>query len=227
MNRVSVFKQLCRIGIIPVIRGDNKQEAIFAVEALAQGGIPVAEITMTVPGAIDVIRSLVDQNAEHLVIGAGTVTDTQTCAAAIDAGCRFVVTPILVPEVIGLCCDKDVCIIGGALTPTEIHATFVAGADAVKVFPAKALGGPSYFRMLREPFPDIPLVPTGGVNLDTMAEYFKAGALLVGAGGDLVSRDALRNHDMAKITKRANEYATAITKVRDLENALRRSAVML
>lgn len=224
MNGVSVFKQLCRIGIIPVIRGDKKQEAILAVKALAQGGIPVAEITMTVPGAIDVIRSLVDQNAKHLIIGAGTVTDAQTCAAAIDAGCRFVVTPILVPEVIDLCCDKNVCIIGGALTPTEVHATFLAGADAVKVFPAKALGGPSYCRMLREPFPNIPLVPTGGVNLETMAEYFKAGAHLVGAGGDLVRRDALRNHDMEKIAKRANEYVSAIAKVRELEDYSKRSA---
>ncbi len=224
MKRVAVFKQLCRIGIIPVIRGDKKQEALFAVEALAQGGIPVAEITMTVPGAIDVIRSLVDQKGEELMIGAGTVTDAQTCAAAIGAGCRFVVTPILVPEVIGLCRDKNVCIIGGALSPTEVHATFLAGADAVKVFPAKALGGPSYFRMLREPFPNIPLVPTGGVNLETMAEYFKAGAHLVGAGGDLVRRDALRNHDMEMITKRANEYVSAIRKVRELENSDNRSA---
>ena len=214
MNGVSVFQQLCQIGIIPVIRGDKKQEAILAAEALSQGGIPVAEITMTVPGAINVIRSLVDQSSGHLIIGAGTVTDAQTCTAAIDAGCRFVVTPILVPEVIGLCCDKNVCIIGGALTPTEVHATFLAGADAVKVFPARALGGPSYLRMLREPFPNIPLVPTGGVNLDTIAEYFKAGAYLVGAGGDLVCRDALRNHDMGKITKRAREYVSAIAKVR-------------
>lgn len=215
MNSVSVFEHLCRVGILPVIRGDNHQEAIAAVEALTRGGIPVAEITMTVPGAIDVIGKLVEQSGDHLTIGAGTVTDTQTCAAAIDAGARFVVTPIFNPDVIDMCREKAVCVIGGALTPTEIHATFLAGADAVKIFPAKAMGGPTYFQMLREPFPDIPLVPTGGVNLNTIADYFRAGALMVGAGGDLVSRDALRNHDMRKITAQANAYVSAIAEVRD------------
>lgn len=214
MSKDSVFQQLCRIGILPVIRSEGKQEAISAVEALAKGGIPVAEITMTVPGALEVIRDLVDEKGDRLTIGAGTVTDAHTCAAAIDAGCQFVVTPILDPEVIGLCRKKKVCIIGGALTPTEIHATFLAGADAVKVFPAKALGGPAYFRMLREPLPDIPLVPTGGVNLDTMAEYFAAGAVLVGAGGDLVRREALNNSEMDQITARARQYISAISKAR-------------
>ncbi len=214
MNRVSVFQQLCQIGILPVIRGENEQQAISAVEALAQGGIPVGEITMTVPDAVNVIRELVDRSNDQLIIGAGTVTDLQTCAAAIDAGCRFVVTPILDLEVIALCREKDVCIIGGALTPTEVHATYKAGADAVKVFPAKALGGPAYFRMLREPFPDIPLVPTGGVDLETMADFFRAGALFVGSGGDLVKKDAMCNGNMEQITARARQYVSAIAAFR-------------
>lgn len=214
MNQVSVFKRLCQIGILPVIRGEKKQQAISAVEALAQGGIPVGEITMTVPDAIDVIRELTDRNGSHLIIGAGTVTDIQTCAAAIDAGCRFIVTPILDLDVIALCRKKDVCIIGGALTPTEVHATFKAGADAIKVFPAKAMGGPAYFNMLREPFPNIPLVPTGGVNLATMADFFRAGAPLVGAGGDLVKQNALRNGNMDQITARARQYVSAIAALR-------------
>ena len=215
MSKASIFKRICRVGILPVIRGDNQEEAIAAVDALAKGGIPVSEVTMTVPGAIDVIRNLARKNGDHLTIGAGTVTDVQKCEAAIDAGCRFVVTPILNLEVIKLCREKDVCVIGGALTPTEVHATFLAGADAVKVFPAKALGGPAYFKMLREPFPELPLVPTGGVTIDTMAEYFKAGALLVGAGGDLVSRDALRTGNMERITKRARQYVSAISMLRE------------
>ena len=215
MNGATVFIQLCQIGVLPVIRGNNKEEAICAVEALAQGGIPVSEITMTVPGAIDVIRDLVKQAGDRLTIGAGTVTDVKTCAAAIDAGCRFVVTPILNPDVIRLCRQKDVCIIGGALTPTEVFATFQAGADAVKVFPAKAMGGPAYLQMLHEPFPELPLVPTGGVSLETLADYFKAGASLVGAGGDLVSRDALSSGDMEHITRRARQYVTAIAKLRE------------
>ncbi len=215
MNSISVFKRLCRIGILPVIRSDEKRQAINAVEALRRGGIPVSEITMTVPGAISVIRDLMDQKDDRLIIGAGTVTDVQTCGAAIDAGCQFVVTPILDLEVIRLCRSKEVCIIGGALTPTEVHATFLAGADAVKVFPAKALGGPAYIRMLREPFPDIPLVPTGGVNLETLSAFFKAGALLVGAGGDLVNRDVLRSGNIEQITARAREYVSAVAKLRE------------
>ena len=115
---------------------------------------------------------------------------------------------------IALCRANEVCVIGGALTPTEIHATFSAGADAVKVFPAKAMGGPAYFRMLREPLPDIPLVPTGGVNLDTLPEYFKAGAALVGAGGDLVLQDAVDSRDMEKMSERARQYVKAIAKAR-------------
>ena len=218
MQSDAVFDQLSQIGILPVVRSDNKQEAVAAVEALAQGGIPVAEITMTVPDAIEVIRHLVDLKGDDLVIGAGTVTDVQTCAAAINAGCRFVVTPIMAPEVIGLCRTKGVCIIGGALTPTEIHTTFMAGADAVKVFPAKALGGPAYLHMLREPFPAIPLVPTGGVNLDSMAAYFAAGAKLVGAGGDLVPREALRHGKTDRISARARQYVTAIAEARRTAN---------
>lgn len=214
MNAASVFKQLCRIGILPVIRGNNKKEAISAVQALAQGGIPVSEITMTVPDAIDVIRELVNQDGDRLTIGAGTVTDAKTCADAIDAGCRFVVTPILNHEVIDMCREKEICIIGGALTPTEVFSTFLAGADAVKVFPAKAMGGPAYLQMLREPFPDLPLVPTGGVNLDTMAGFFEAGAPLVGAGGDLVSREALSCGNMEQITQRARQYVAAIAELR-------------
>jgi 2-dehydro-3-deoxyphosphogluconate aldolase/(4S)-4-hydroxy-2-oxoglutarate aldolase len=217
MTSDSVFKQLCRIGIVPVIRSDRKQEAIAAVQALANGGIPVAEITMTVPSAIDVIENLVDQNirqnvgnGDQLIIGAGTVTDANACAAAIAAGCRFIVTPIFAPDVIAICREKEVCVIGGALTPTEIHATFRAGAHAVKVFPAKALGGAAYFKMLREPFPHIPLVPTGGVDLETLPAYFEAGALLVGAGGDLVRRKALHSGDMEQITLRAKQYVAAI-----------------
>ena len=197
-----------------MIRGDNKEEAIAAVDALARGGIPVSEVTMTVPGAIDVIRDLADRERDRLTIGAGTITDVRKCEEAIDAGCQFVVSPILNLEVIELCREKDVCIIGGALTPTEIHATFLAGADAVKVFPAKALGGPNYIKMLREPFPDLPLVPTGGVNLETIADFFMAGALLVGAGGDLVRREALRTGDMERISDRARQYVAAISMLR-------------
>lgn len=215
MNRSSVFKKLCQIGILPVIRVNKKMKAIRAVEALAKGGISVSEIAMTLPDAIDVIQDLVSQNDGQLTIGAGTVTDVKTCAAAIEAGCQFVVTPIVNHGVINLCRKKGVCIIGGALTPTEIHATFLADVDAVKVFPAKAMGGPAYIQMLREPFPELPLVPTGGVTLETIADFFKAGAPLVGVGGDLVGCDALGSGNMEQVTHRARQYVSAIARLRE------------
>ena len=214
MNSEPVFQELCRIGILPVVRSEGRSDALRAVEALAEGGIPVAEITMTVPGGLDVIRDLVRGNGHEWIVGAGTVTDPDTCAAAIDAGSRFVVTPVFCPEVIDLCRENGVCVIGGALTPTEIHATFRRGADAVKVFPVKAVGGPAYLRMLREPMPDIPLVPTGGVALETVADYLAAGAALVGAGGDLVRRDADGRPDPGRITARARGYVSAIAEAR-------------
>ena len=182
--------------------------------ALAEGGIPIAEITMTIPEALDVIKNVIDRFGDTVTVGVGTVTDSNTCAKAIEAGCHFMVTPVFNPEIISMCHQADVCIIGGALTPTEIFNTRREGADAVKVFPASALGGEKYFRMLRDPFPEIPLVPTGGVNIETALDFLAAGAVFVGAGTDLVSKEALKNGEVDKITKRAKQYIEAIRRFR-------------
>ena len=209
-DRASIFQSLCDIGIVPVIRCDQTRDALFAVEALAMGGIPIAEITMTIPSALKVIETVLQTFGDAVTVGVGTVTDPNTCIEAIKIGCQFVVTPIFNPHIIAECCQAKVCIIGGALTPTEIYNTHQEGADAVKVFPASAMGGEKYFRALKDPFPNIPLVPTGGVNLKTAIDFLDAGAVFVGTGTDLVTKQALENRDSHGITKRAEAYIKAI-----------------
>jgi 2-dehydro-3-deoxyphosphogluconate aldolase/(4S)-4-hydroxy-2-oxoglutarate aldolase len=205
---------LTQIGVVPVVRAQSADNIVRAVEALAEGGIPVAEITMTVPGAIQVIQRCTAYFGDRITLGAGSVTSAAICTKAIDAGSVFVVSPVFKTEVIEVCNRRDVCVVAGALTPTEIFSAWEAGADVVKVFPVKAMGGAAYLRMVHEPLPQIPLTPTGGVSLETLADYFKAGAPFVGAGGDLVSKKAINSGDMAAITVRARQYASAIRAAR-------------
>jgi 2-dehydro-3-deoxyphosphogluconate aldolase/(4S)-4-hydroxy-2-oxoglutarate aldolase len=214
MDKEAVFRKFVETGVIPVVRADTEGETLLAIEALLEGGIPIAEITMTIPDAIDIIERCVRHFADQMIIGAGTVTDPLTCSKAIAAGSQFVVTPTVKTDVIELCCKERVCVIGGALTPTEILSVWKAGADAVKVFPAKAVGGPAYVRMIHEPMPHVPIVPTGGVTLETLEEYFDAGAAFVGSGGDLVSRHFLKDGDGTQIRKRAIQYLSRIKEVR-------------
>jgi 2-dehydro-3-deoxyphosphogluconate aldolase/(4S)-4-hydroxy-2-oxoglutarate aldolase len=197
------------IGIIPVIRADSADAAIAVVEALAEAGLVIAEITMTVPGAIDAIAAVSKRFADKVLVGAGTVTDAETARRAADAGAEFVVTPCLVPEVIDAARGAGVAVLPGGLTPTEIFAAFSAGADMVKVFPAQNVGGAAYLRALRGPFPDIPLVPTGGVTLDNIRAMFDAGAAAVGVGGELISKDALARRDYAAIGALAAKFLDA------------------
>lgn len=212
--RHHILDILAEIGVVPVVRADDERSALKAAEALLQGGISICEITMTVPGAIKVIESLSKEFAGELTVGAGTVDNVQTCQEVLDKGGQFVVTPSVKPDVVAFCKKKGTCVIGGALSPTEILTVWEAGANAVKVFPVKAVGGPEYIRMIHGPFPEIELVPTGGVNLRTLPDYLKAGAAFVGAGGDLVNRDALKERKISKITERAREYMTVIRGVR-------------
>ncbi len=213
MRNSSVFDTLVKTGIVPVIRTDDPDDAYRAVDALASGGIRVAEITMTTPEAIRIIRELTAERGNEVLIGAGTVTDLQSLDRAIAAGSRFIVTPVCDVDLVSRGVESGACVVGGALTPTEVLATWKAGATAVKVFPASLLG-PKYLRMLAEPFPDIPLVPTGGISLDNIIQYLEAGAAFVGVGGDLVSRSALRDGDYKRITLRASEYIRAVQSAR-------------
>jgi len=213
-SRSFVVSRLREVGIIPVIRADSADAAKSVVEALAEAGLVIAEITMTVPRAIDAIASVTKHFGDKVLVGAGTVTDADTARRAVDAGAEFIVTPCLVPEVIDAARRAEVAILPGALTPTEVLHAFRLGGDMVKVFPAQNLGGASYLRALRGPFPDIPFVPTGGVTLENLHEMFDAGAVAVGVGGEMISKDALARRDYAAIGALAARFVAAVRKAR-------------
>ena len=206
------------VGIIPVIRAPGADDAVAVAEALLNAGLPVAEITMTVPNAIDAIsaiRAIAKRFSIRVVVGAGTVTDAETARRAVAAGAEFIVTPCLVPEVIEAAHDAGVAVLPGALTPGEIFEAHRLGGDMVKVFPVQGVGGAAYLRALRGPFPKIPLVPTGGVTLENIGEMFKAGAAAVGVGSELISKDALDRRDYAAIGAVAKQFLEAVRRARD------------
>jgi 2-dehydro-3-deoxyphosphogluconate aldolase/(4S)-4-hydroxy-2-oxoglutarate aldolase len=212
--REKAVSTLREVGIIPIIRASSADVVVPIAEALLQAGLTVAEITMTVPNAIDAIGAVAKRFPGKVLVGAGTVTDAETARRAVDAGAEFIVSPCLVPEVIEAAQRADVAVLPGALTPGEVFAAFRHGADMVKVFPAQSVGGAAYIRALRGPFPDIPLVPTGGVTLANLAEMFKAGAAAVGVGTELISQDALARRDYAAIGARAKQFIAAVRKAR-------------
>ena len=213
-SRASVVATLREVGIIPVIRTSSADAAVAVVESLLEAGLTVAEITMTVPNAIDAIGAVAKRFANKVVVGAGTVTDPQTARKTIDAGASFIVTPCVVPDVIEAACRADVAAIPGALSPSEVFEAFRLGGDMVKVFPIQSVGGAAYVRALRAPFPDIALVPTGGVTLENMAEMFKAGAAAVGVGTELIPRNALDRGDYAAIRALAGQFLAAARQAR-------------
>jgi 2-dehydro-3-deoxyphosphogluconate aldolase/(4S)-4-hydroxy-2-oxoglutarate aldolase len=205
---------LREVGIIPVIRAPSADDAVAVVEALLQAGLTVAELTMTVPNAIDAIGAVAKRFPGKVLVGAGTVTDAGSARRAVDAGAEFIVTPCLVPEVIDAANRADVAVLPGALSPSEVFEAFRLGGDMVKVFPAQSVGGAAYLRALRGPFPHIPLVPTGGVTLGNIAEMFEAGAAAVGVGTELISKDALARRDYAAIGGLAKQFLAAARQAR-------------
>ena len=212
--KADVLALMRRDGIVPVIRAGSSDQALAIVEALIEGGIRTLEITMTVPDAIGAIAAVSRKFGAEVLLGAGTVTSRAMAEGALDAGAEFLVTPALVLEVIDVARSRGVAVLPGALTPTEVLSAWRAGADIVKVFPASAVGGPAYLRALKGPFPEIPLCPTGGVNLQTIGEFVKAGAAAVGVGGDLVSKAAIARSDFAEITALARQYVDAFEQAR-------------
>lgn len=205
-----VLARIREVGILPVVRASSSEEALAVVEAIRAGGIPILEITMTVPGAVKIIAELADQ----ALIGAGSVLDAETARACIDAGARFIVSPALDIPTIELCRRLNVPVFPGALTPTEIVTAWRAGANAVKVFPASAVGGASYLKSVKAPLPQIELIPTGGVSVKTVPDFIAAGAFALGVGADLVNLEALRRGDAAAITAKAREYVAAVIAAR-------------
>jgi 2-dehydro-3-deoxyphosphogluconate aldolase/(4S)-4-hydroxy-2-oxoglutarate aldolase len=210
----SVMQRIRAVGIVPVVRATSADEALAAVDAIRAGGIPILEITLTVPGAVQIIAGLAARIGEDALIGAGTVLDADSARACIDAGARFVVSPSLDIPTIETCRALDVPVFPGALTPTEIVTAWKAGANAVKVFPANAVGGASYLKSVKAPLPQIELIPTGGVSLKTVAELIAAGAFALGVGADLVDLGALRRGEAAAITRKAAEYVAAVAAAR-------------
>jgi 2-dehydro-3-deoxyphosphogluconate aldolase/(4S)-4-hydroxy-2-oxoglutarate aldolase len=213
-SKDSVLATIREIGIIPVIRAESSDAALAVVEALATAGLVIAEVTMTVPDAISVIARVSQRFGDRVLVGAGTVTDADTARRAVEAEAEFIVTPCLVPEVIDVAKRADVAVLPGALTPTEVFQAHSLGGDMVKVFPAQSVGGASYLRALRGPFPHIPLVPTGGITLENVREMFDAGAAAVGVGSELISRNALARRDYAAISALAGEFLAAARAVR-------------
>ena len=213
MDKAEVLQRIRSTGLIPVIRARSADEANAAVDAIQAGGVGVLEITMTVPGAVELIQE-VAARATEAVVGAGTVLDPETAVRCIDAGAQFILSPALNLATIATCRDRGVAIIPGALTPTEVVAAWNAGADLVKVFPAGAVGGPSYLKALKAPLPQIDLVPTGGVNLETAGDFIRAGAAALGVGSDLVDLAALRRGEGRLLTQRARRFVEIVNEAR-------------
>jgi 2-dehydro-3-deoxyphosphogluconate aldolase / (4S)-4-hydroxy-2-oxoglutarate aldolase len=218
VTREEVRQQIVDVGIVPIVRAHSKQTALAAAEAVYAGGISVIEITTTVPEAYDVIRELVQNKRDDLLVGAGTVLDPGMARECVEAGAQFLISPGFDLATVEFALREKILIIAGALTPTEILTAWKAGADLIKVFPCSALGGAGYIKALRAPLPQIPLVPTGGVNLSNTADFFRAGAVAVGIGGELVSSSALRTGNLAEITELAKKYRAVVQQAR-LEQA--------
>ena len=216
MEKREVFNRMMSEGLVPVIRVSSAQEAIDVADAIKEGGVTLIEITMSVPGAIDVIKALAQKYRDEIILGAGTVLDPETARAALLAGAQFIVTPTLNFDVIHLAHRYSAVVVPGAMTPTEILAAWNAGADMVKVFPAAQLGGPEYLKAIRGPLPQILLVPTGGVNLQNAGAFIKAGAAALGVGGELVDKKAVKEKKFSVITENTRAFTKAIREARGI-----------
>jgi 2-dehydro-3-deoxyphosphogluconate aldolase / (4S)-4-hydroxy-2-oxoglutarate aldolase len=214
MTKSEIIQRIRDVGVIPVVRASSAEEAVRVVEAIRAGGVSLLEITMTVPGAVRVIEQLIKRFGDQTVVGAGTVLDPDVAQACIAVGAQFIVSPALNLETIRCCRNKDIVVMPGALTPTEVVTAWNAGADFVKVFPCGAVGGASYIKSLKAPLPQIELVPTGGVNLKTAASFIEAGAAAIGVGADLVDVKAVRAGQPEKVTETARAYVEAVRSAR-------------
>jgi 2-dehydro-3-deoxyphosphogluconate aldolase/(4S)-4-hydroxy-2-oxoglutarate aldolase len=214
MDRTTIVNQIETLGLVPVVRASSADEAKQAIDAIKAGGVNVLEITMTVPGAVKVIEEVARQFGSEVLVGAGTVLDPATATDCINAGAQFIVSPALNLDTIALCRAKEVPVMPGALTPTEVVTAWNAGADLVKVFPCGSVGGASYVKNLKAPLPNIKLIPTGGVSLKTAGDFIKAGASALGVGTDLVDVKAIREGNAQVVTERAIQFLEIIRDAR-------------
>ena len=214
MTIEDVIRRIGEIGIVPVVRAATVEDATRAVEAICAGGIPILEITMTVPNAISVIRHVVREHGSAALIGAGTVTTGEQAEQCIRAGAEFLVSPGMSTHVLAVAQACAKLAIPGALTPTELMHAQDNGAKLIKIFPCGNVGGAKYLQSLRGPFPHVALIPTGGVSASNAADYIAAGAFALGVGGDLINAAALREWNLAKITQAARELVEAVRAAR-------------
>lgn len=214
MDKKKIIEQIEDLGLLPVVRASSADEAMQAIEAIKAGGVNVLEITMTVPGAIKVIEKVADKYGSEVLVGAGTVLDPETARACLLAGAQFIVSPALNLDTIALCHRYSAPVMPGVLTPTEVITAWSAGADFVKVFPAGSVGGASYIKNLKGPFPQIKIIPTGGVSLKTAADFIAAGASALGVGTDLVDVKAIREGNAQLVTERAKQFVEIVRTAR-------------
>lgn len=213
MTRSEVRARIEEIGILPAIRVSAPELACFAVEAVNRAGIPVAEVTMTVPNALDVISRMA-RDLPDMVIGAGTVLDVETGRRSVDAGARFLTSPGLVLEVVEFAVRNDIVVLPGAITPTEVIAAWKAGADFVKIFPSGQVGGAGYIRTLKVPLPQVALMASGGVNQETASDFILAGVSALGIGRQLMPQEALHRRDEAQIRELARRFMNLVKEAR-------------
>jgi 2-dehydro-3-deoxyphosphogluconate aldolase/(4S)-4-hydroxy-2-oxoglutarate aldolase len=213
MTKEQVRARIEEIGIIPAVRLHSPEDAIFAAEAVASGGIPIVEVTITVPGALDVIRHLSEHRLD-VIQGAGTVLDLSWARKCVDAGALFLTSPGFDVKIVEFAANEKILVIPGALTPTDVIAAAKAGADFVKIFPCGQVGGPGYIKALKSPFPEVPLFAAGGVNQQNASDYILAGAAALGIGRDLIHEDAIKRRDHGWIRELARRYRNMVMQAR-------------
>ena len=215
MSKEKDLQRIVDCGVVAIVRFDRPEELVEVARAIRAGGVDVIEFTMTTPNALSIIAASAEEFGEEVLLGAGTVLDPETARAAILSGARYIISPTLNPRVIELCHRYGVIVVPGAFTPTEILTAWELGADMVKVFPAAALG-PGYIKDILSPLPQVKLLPTGGVSLSNVAQFIKAGATAVAAGGSLVDKKAVDERDFARLTEMAGNFVKAIREARGL-----------
>lgn len=214
MTKEEILAKILEVGIMPGIRTSSAEDGRFAADAIAQGGIPIVEITMTVPKAIEVISDMA-KNDPKVIVGAGTVLDLETARRCLDVGACFLTSPGLDVRVVEFAVRERVLMIAGAMTPSEVIQAWKAGSELVKVFPCAPIGGPAYMKALKGPFPQVPLMAAGGVNQETAAEFIYAGAAALGIGGRLIPKTALEQRQAGKISELARRFLRIVQTARN------------
>jgi 2-dehydro-3-deoxyphosphogluconate aldolase/(4S)-4-hydroxy-2-oxoglutarate aldolase len=225
MTKDDVRQQINEIGIIPAIRVSSAEDALLAAEAVAAGGIPIVEVTMTVPGAIEVIASLGKRNS-GLIVGAGTIWDLETARLCLQAGAMFLTSPGFDPALVEFARQQETVVFPGALTPTEVMAAWKAGSDFVKIFPCSHAGGAAYIKTLKAPFPNVPLIASGGINHQNVADFILAGAAAVGVGGHLIPKKSIQLRQPHRIHELASRFVNAVKQARSTATGLTSTTVV-